>query len=122
MRLLVLFMLILLIAPGAASAQEPTEYPTFTPWPTLEPLQPTVTSPYQSIRATPTFLPITPYAPVMEEFQVVAAAGALADQVIQGYNSLNVSGALDMFSFIAMVMIVIAMLVRIHNRSTRRHD
>jgi hypothetical protein len=128
MKLLIaLFIAALLVVPIVALADPtptPTRepLPTYTPSPTLIPISPSPTSKYQGFRITPTPLHITPQPTLQAQFDTVGMTGTFADTIINGYKALNFGGVLDIVSFFAMVLIVIAMLIRIQKTSTRSND
>jgi disulfide bond formation protein DsbB len=101
---------------GFTHAQPP---PTATP--TLIPIQPTATSKYAGLRPTPTMFP-TGAATRITGFDTRNVTGGFADTIINTYRFININtgGAFDIISFFALVLFLMALLVRLKNQLENR--
>lgn len=127
---IIVIVIVLIIVLGGASAGDwasPTltlETPvatstgTITATHTLLPISPTPTPQFRGFRMTPTPIPIntTPIFDVSVGMPDIS--GQTADQVINGYKTLNTGtrGAIDLLAFMALAGITIGMAVRLINR------
>lgn len=115
---------LLSVAPIHAQGPTPTStpLPTWTPSPTLYPVQPTATSKYGGVLLTPTPFSINPDPTLVARFDMRSAATNFAQTVINMYHTLNQNNIANFVSFIAMVLILIAFLVRIQRKLTEKND
>lgn len=130
MLVIVIIIIVLLIIAGGANSGDwdeatltlttpvATSTGTITATHTLLPISPTPTPKFRGFRMTPTPIPIntTPIFDVSVGMPDIS--GQTADQVINGYKSLNTGtrGAIDLLAFMALAAITIGMAVRLINR------
>src|SRR5207249_2507770 len=99
--IMVLLALLMMAKPVHAQAPTNTAVPTWTVTPTLHAPEPTSTSKYRGLRATPTplFIP-TMAANLRTMINANEAAGQIADNAINQYRYFNTNGVFDMVAFV----------------------